>query len=102
MKNDNSRAARAARRQALIAECSAQRRQIDAEISLIRAPSMLTGGGMLQSLGKGNLKGPLALAGMVIGLIATRPGRFMPMIATAMSVFKLAQSGLAMLRHRAS
>jgi hypothetical protein len=100
MKNENSRAARAARREYLIAECSAQRMQIGREISQFSAPSMLTGGGMLQSLTGGGMKGPLAIAGVLLGLIAAKPGRFMPIVTTALSVFKLAQSGIAMLRNR--
>ena len=102
MKTENSTAARAARRESLIAECAAQRMQIGREISVIRAPSMLTGGGILQSLTNGNLKGPLAIAGLLMGLVAAKPGKFMPIIATAMSVFKLAKSGFAMLRNRAA
>ena len=101
MKNENSRAARDARREVLIAECSAQRMQIGREISVIRAPSMLTGGGILQSLTNGNLKGPLAIAGVLMGLVAAKPGRFMPLVTTALSVFKLAKSGITMLRNRA-
>jgi hypothetical protein len=100
MKNENSRAARAARREYLIAECSAQRMQIGREIGQIGAPGMLSGGGILQSLTGGGLKGPLAIAGVLLGLVATRPGRFMPIVTTALSVFKLAQSGIAMLRKR--
>jgi hypothetical protein len=102
MKTENSKATRAARRAQLIAECSAQRMQIGREMSVIRAPSMLTGGGMLQSLTGGNLKGPLAIAGVLMGLLAAKPGRFMPLVATAVSVFKLAKSGFAMLRRRAA
>jgi hypothetical protein len=102
MKNENSRAARAARRELLIAECSAQRMQIGREISVMRAPSMLTGGGMLQSLTNGNLKGPLAIAGVLMGLIAAKPGRFMPLVAMAVSAFKLAKTGITMLRNRAA
>ena len=102
MKNENSKAARAARRERLIAECAAQRMQIGREVSVIRAPSVLTGGGILQSLTSGNMKGPLAIAGLLAGLVAARPGRFMPLIATAMSVFKLAKSGITMLRNRAT
>lgn len=101
MKNENSRAVRAARREVLIAECSAQRMQIGREISVILAPSMLTGGGILQSLTNGNLKGPLAIAGVLMGLVAAKPGRFMPLVTTALSVFKLAKSGITMLRNRA-
>ena len=76
--------------------------QIGREISVMRAPSMLTGGGILQSLTSGNMKGPLAIAGLLAGLIAAKPGRFMPIIATAVSVFKLAKSGITMLRNRAA
>ena len=102
MKPENSSTVRAARREQLIAECAAQRSQIGREISVMRAPSVLTGGGILQSLTSGNLKGPLAIAGMLAGLIAAKPARFMPIIGTAMSVFKLAKSGLAMLRNKAA
>lgn len=102
MKNENSKAAREAKREHLIAECSAQRMQIGREISVIRAPSVLTGGGMLQSLTSGKLKGPLAVVGMLAGLVAAQPGKFGPVITTAMSVFKLAKSGIAMLRRKAA
>ena len=101
MKHENSKAARSARREVLIAECSAQRMQIGREISMIGAPSMLTGGGILQSLTSGNLKGSLAIAGVLMGLIAAKPGRFMPLVTTALSVFKLAKTGITMLRNRA-
>ena len=101
MKHENSSAARAARRELLIAECSAQRLQIGREISVLRAPSMLSGGGILQSLTSGNLKGPLAIAGVLMGLVAAKPGRFMPLVTTALSLFKLAKSGITMLRNRA-
>lgn len=102
MKNENTKALRAARREYLVAECSAQRLQIGREISVMRAPSVLSGGGILQSLTNGNLKGPLAIAGVLMGLIAAKPGRFMPIVATAVSVFKLAKTGLTMLRNRAA
>ncbi len=102
MKNENSKAARAARREYLIAECSAQRMLIGREISVIRAPSSLSGGGILQSLTGGNLKGPLAVAGVLMGLLAAGPGRFMPMVGTAMSVFRLAKRGITMLRNKAA
>ncbi len=100
MKNENSKATRAARRELLIAECSAQRLQIGREISVIRAPHMLTGGGILQSLTNGNMKGPLAIAGVLMGLLATKPGGPMALVGTLMSVFRLAKSGFTMLRNR--
>ena len=101
MKNENSKALREARREHLIAECAAQRMQIGREISVIRAPS-LSGGGILQSLTGGNLKGPLAVAGVLMGLLAAGPGRFMPLVGTAMSVFRLAKRGITMLRNKAA
>ena len=110
MKNENSKAARAARRELLIAECSAQRMQIGREISVLRSPNVLTGGGilesltggrLLQSLTNGSLKGPLAIAGVLMGLVAAKPGKFMPLVTVAMSVFRLAKSGITMLRNRA-
>lgn len=110
MTNENSKGARAARREELIAACSAQRLQIGREISMFRSPNVLTGGGilesltggrLLQSLTNGSLKGPLAIAGVLMGLIAAKPGKFMPLVTAAVSVFKLAKTGITMLRNRA-
>lgn len=92
----------AARREALVAECARQRTEVAHEISNLRAPSVLTGGGILQYLGSGNLKLPLTIAGVVLGMIATKPSRAMPLLATGLSLFKLVTSVLSVLRKPAA
>jgi hypothetical protein len=76
------------RRAALIARCAQQRLDAADEVRALVAP-VSTGIG---------LKVPLAIAGVVLGMIATRSGRAMPMITAGLSVWKLAKSLLSMLR----
>lgn len=90
----------AERKQALIARCSAQRTQMGREVEVMRAPSVLTGGGISQYF-SGGLKGPLAIGGVLLGVLASRSHKLAPLLATGMSVYKLAQTGLTMLRNRA-
>lgn len=99
MNIDQQKPTLAARRMALIADCSRQRTELGHEISNLRAPSVLSGGGgIMHYLSSGNLRIPLTIAGVVLGMIATKPSRAMPLLATGMSLFKLATSVLAMLR----
>ena len=76
------------RRAALIARCARQRIDAADEVRALVAPV---------SSGIG-LKVPLAIAGVVLGMIATRSGRAMPMITAGLSVWKLAKNLLPMLR----
>ncbi len=85
----------AARRAALIVECSQQRTTVAREFSTLRAPSILTGGGGI-SISK--LKVPLTIAGVVLGMIATKPSRALPLLATGLSLLKVVTSVLSMLR----
>ena len=89
------------RRAALVLECSQQRTHMAREIHMIRAPK-LTGGGIVESLAAGRLKLPLAIAGLVIGLVASKRGAAMPMLASGMAAFRLAQSVLSMVRSKAA
>ena len=98
MNIDTQKTTLAARREALIVECSRQRTEVAHEISNLRAPSVLTGGGIMQYLGSGRLKLPLTIAGVVLGMIATKPSRAMPLLATGLSLFKLVTSVLSVLR----
>ena len=99
MNIDKQKPTLAARRLALIAECSRQRTEASREISTLRAPNMLSGGGgIMHYLSSGNLKLPLTIAGVVLGMIATKPSRAMPLLATGLSLFKLVTSVLSMLR----
>lgn len=89
----------AEQRMALVAECARQRTQAAREMSNLRAPTTLSGGGgILHYLGSGNLRIPLTIAGVVLGMMVTKPSRAMPLLATGMSLFKVATSVLAMLR----
>lgn len=99
--SDLKQPSRAQRKQALIALCSEQRTQMGREIEFMRAPSKLTGGGIGRYF-PGGVKGPLALAAMVAGVVAARSAKTAPLLATGMSVYKLVQTGLTMLRQRAS
>ena len=102
MNIDTQKTSLAARREALIVECSRQRSEVAHEISNLRAPSVLTGGGIMQYLGSGRLKLPLTIAGVVLGMIATKPSRAMPLLATGLSLFKLVTSVLSVLRKPAA
>lgn len=103
MSIDQQKPTLAARRMALVAECSHQRTTLAHEIGNLHAPTMLTGGGgIMHYLGSGNLRIPLTIAGVVLGMIATKPSRAMPLLATGLSLFKLATSVLAMLRKPAA
>jgi hypothetical protein len=86
------------RREQLMAECSAQRTAVSREIGGLRAPSVLMGGSLMDTLGRGNLKVPLTIAGVVLGMVAMRPGRFMPLIAAGLPLLKMAMSVISMVR----
>ena len=102
MNIDKQKPTLAARREELVAACSQQRSALAREVSMLRAPSVLTGGGIMQYLSSGKLKLPLTIAGVVLGMIATRPSRAMPLLATGLSLFKMVASVLSMLRKPAN
>lgn len=92
MNNDARRIAPAVRRAALIAQCAQQRLDAAHEVRALLAPSSdghLFGGG---------LKLPLTIAGVVLGMIATRSGRALPMLTAGLSLWKLVKNVLPMLR----
>lgn len=106
MNIDKQKPTLAARRAALVAECSRQRSEIGREMSNLRAPSVLSGGGgimhgVMHYLSSGNLRVPLTIAGVVLGMIVTKPSRAMPLLATGLSLFKLVTSVLAVVRRPA-
>lgn len=100
MSEDSNKPTLAQRKEALIAQCAAQRTQMGREVEVMRAPGVLTGGGVRQYF-SGGMKGPLAIGALVLGVVAARSSRIAPMLATGMSIYRLAQSGLTMLRNRA-
>ena len=88
----------AARRNALIAQCDLQRMNAGNELGELLAPFQRGGGGLLGGLGKLGVKLPLAIAGVVLGLIVTRAGRAMPLVSTGLSLWRIARSVLGLLR----
>lgn len=89
----------AERKQILTARCSEQRTQMGRELEFISAPTKLTGGGIGRYF-SGGVKGPLAMAAVAAAFMAARSSRAAPLLATGMSVYKLVQTGLTMLRNR--
>ncbi|MES2899667.1 MAG: hypothetical protein V4723_08055 [Pseudomonadota bacterium] len=100
----------AQRREALVAQCAVQRAEASQERSMLFAPTLRGGGGLLGMLSGGSLgrvlqslKGrgflvPLAVAGIAVGLVAARPARMVSLITTGVSLWKLAQPVLEMLQ----
>ena len=102
MSSDKKKPTLASRRAALVAECARQRTEAGREISNLRAPSVLSGGGgIMHYLSSGNLRIPLTIAGVVLGMIVTKPSRAMPLLATGLSLFKVVTSVLAVVRRPA-
>lgn len=87
----------AARRQALMAECALQRITALRTVREMRTPS---GEGSQFSIG--NIKVPLTIAGVVLGMIVTRRRGVMPMVTAGYSLYKLVRSALAVLRKPAA
>lgn len=77
------------RRAALIAQCAQQRIDAAGEVRALLAPVHATGSG---------LKLPLTIAGVVLGMIATRSGRAMPLITGGLTLWKIVRGVLPMLR----
>jgi hypothetical protein len=81
-----------ARRAALVARCAQQRLDAAQEVRALLAP-------VDKSLSiAGNLKLPLTIAGVVLGMIATRSGRAMPIVTAGLGLWNLVRKVLPMLR----
>ncbi|MES3022292.1 MAG: hypothetical protein V4857_12000 [Pseudomonadota bacterium] len=78
----------AARRTALIAQIAAQRQQVRELVAPVA-------GGALSAMFGGRAKIALAVGGVVLGLVATRPGRAMTLLTGAMSAYKMVRGLLA-------
>ena len=92
MNNDARRLPAAQRRAALIAQCAQQRLDAAQEVRSLFAPA-----GESHSL-IGNLKLPLTIASVVLGMIATRSGSAMPMVTAGLGLWNLVRKVLPMLR----
>src|SRR6476619_1079202 len=96
MNNDIAIPTLAERREALLAECSMQRSELSHQVAALRPPSE----GGLGLLGSLNLKVPLMIAGVVLGMAVVRPGRALPLLTTGLSLYKMAKNVLAIVRNR--
>lgn len=85
----------AARREALLAECALQRVTAAQDMRAIWAPVH----NARDKVG-GNFAIPVSVAGIVLGVLANRRKKLVPMLTTAFSVWKLAQNVLHTWRHR--
>ncbi len=90
----------ALRREALLVQCRMQRVMLAAEVRTLVAPISPVGGWREQLLPK--LKVPLAIAGLLVTLIATKPGRAMPLLRIGATLWGIARTVLPMLRRDAA
>jgi hypothetical protein len=87
----------ALRRQALLVQCRMQRVMLAAEVRTLVAP-MAPAGWRQNLLPK--LKVPLAVAGVIVALIAAKPGRAMPLMQLGVTLWGIARTVLPMLRRQ--
>ncbi|MES2127418.1 MAG: hypothetical protein V4463_09125 [Pseudomonadota bacterium] len=81
----------ALRRQALVTECTLQRLALQAQVHALVAP--------LESPGwRARMTVPVAIAGVIGGLLLTRPGRALPLLSAAATLWGIARKLLPLLR----
>jgi hypothetical protein len=98
----NERQPLAARRAALVAECEQQRQQVRQEFAALKAPVSADGiRSYLRTYLSPHRKLLLGVAGVALGLVATRPKRLLSLAGAGMSIWKLARGLLPLLRSRA-
>jgi hypothetical protein len=90
----NSTAHLAARRARLIEQCAQQRESVAQELAALRSPFSLDG--LRARLGANN-KLLLAVAGVALGLAATRPKRMLALAASGLSLLKAVRKVLPLL-----
>ena len=79
----------AARRAELIAQCEQQRHEVRHEFAGLKAPVSADG---VRSYLATHRKMLLGVAGVALGLVATRPKRLLSLAAAGMSVYKIARN----------
>lgn len=87
----------ALRREALLVQCRMQRVMLAAEVRTFIAP-IAPSSGWRQYLPK--LKVPLAVAGIVVGLLAAKPSRAMPLLQIGATLWGIARTVLPLLRRQ--
>lgn len=100
----NDKLSLAERREALIVQCSMQRRDAAREIGALIAPlAHPTGGiGKLLGGGGGGMKLPLGIVGTVAGLVMAKSGKILPMLTVGLSLIKAARSLVGLVRKKRS
>lgn len=84
----------ATRRAELVAECELQRLEVRQEVAGLRAPVSVDGIGAYLATHRKML---LGVAGVALGLVASRPKRLLSLAAAGMSVYKMARGLLPLL-----
>jgi hypothetical protein len=92
MSRDARPAPRSERLAALVAQCARQRVDAAHEVRSLFAPAAEA------HWMTGRWKLPLTIAGMVLGMIATRPGRAMPMLTAGLGWWKMVSKVMPLLR----
>lgn len=100
----NDKRSLAERREALIVQCSMQRRDAAREFGALMSPLSQPGGGIGKLLGggAGGMKLPLGIAGTVAGLVMAKSGKILPMLTVGLSLIKAARSVMGLVRKRRS
>lgn len=102
----NDKLSLAERREALIVQCSMQRRDAAREIGALIAPLAHPTGGIGKLLGGGGggggMKLPLGIVGTVAGLVMAKSGKILPMLTVGLSLIKAARSVVGLVRKKRS
>ena len=85
----------AMRRHALVTECALQRLALQAQVHTLVAPLDAPGW-------RARLTVPLAIAGVLGGVLLMRPARAAPLISVALTIWGIARKVLPLLRKEAS
>ncbi|UOD27223.1 hypothetical protein INH39_16935 [Massilia violaceinigra] len=98
----NDKLSLAERREALIVQCSMQRRDAAREIGALMTPLTHPSGaiGKLLGGGGGGMKLPLGIVGTVAGLVMAKSGKILPMLTVGLSLVKAARSVMGLVRKK--
>lgn len=96
----NGKLSLAERREALIIQCSMQRRDAAREFGALMAPLSHPTGGIGKLLAGGGMKMPLGIVGTVAGLVMAKSGKILPMLTVGLSLVKAARSVMGLVRRK--
>ncbi|NHZ97666.1 hypothetical protein [Massilia sp. CCM 8734] len=100
----NDKRSLAERREALIVQCSMQRRDAAREFGALISPLTHPASGIGKMLGGGGggMKLPLGIVGTVAGLVMAKSGKILPMLTVGLSLIKAARSVMGLVRKKRS